>query len=62
MEKDDDLAVLEAAATRLAERNVRLRAFLLRLIDPEDLGHAVSPEVRRLALAIATNQNTPPAM
>lgn len=62
MEKDDDLAVLEAAATRLAERNVRLRAFLLRLIDPEDLGHAVSPEVRRLALALATNQNTPPAM
>lgn len=30
----------------LAERNVALRVFILRLLDPEDLGHAVSPEVR----------------
>ena len=31
---------------RLVERNVELRAFLLRLLDPEDLGHTVTQEVR----------------
>jgi hypothetical protein len=40
---------LELAAERLADHNVRLRSFLLRLLDPEDLGHAVTDEVRRLA-------------
>lgn len=54
---NDDHRILLAAATRLADRNVKLREFLLRLIDPEDLGHAVTPEVRRLALMLATNQD-----
>lgn len=40
---------LELAAERLAAHNVQLRTFLLRLLDPEDLGHAVTPEVRQLA-------------
>ena len=53
----DDLDAIEAAAARLADRNVKLREFLLRLTDPEDLGHAVTPEVRRIALALATNQD-----
>lgn len=52
----DEIAAIEAAATELAERNVALRAFLLRLTDPEDLGHAVSAEVRQLALELAANQ------
>lgn len=55
---DDDLKAIEAAASRLADRNVRLREFLLRLTDAEDLGWAVSPEVRKLALMLATNQDT----
>lgn len=36
----------ELAASRLATNN-KLCAFLERLLDPEDLGHAVTPEVRR---------------
>ncbi len=36
----------QAAAEALADRNVRLRTFLLRLLNPEDLGYAVSAEVR----------------
>lgn len=43
---------LRSAAQRIAEHNVRLRSFLLRLLDPEDLGHAVTPEVRELARAL----------
>jgi DNA polymerase II small subunit/DNA polymerase delta subunit B len=35
--------------TRLVTRNMELRAFLLRVLDPEDLGHAVSVEVREAA-------------
>ena len=34
---------------RLAERNAQLRQFALRLLDPEDLGYAVTPEVRDCA-------------
>ena len=40
---------IELAAERLAAHNVQLRTFLLRLLDPEDLGHAVTAEVRQLA-------------
>lgn len=40
---------IELAAERLAAHNVQLRTFLLRLLDPEDLGHAVTNEVRQLA-------------
>lgn len=40
-----------AAAEAIAARNVTLRAFILRLLDPEDFGHAVTPEVRQAARA-----------
>lgn len=62
MSDNQDIKTLQAVAERLAERNTRLRAFLLRLTDPEDLGHAVSHEVRKLASALAANQNTPKAL
>lgn len=45
----------EAIAKALSEYNVRLRMFLLRLTDPDDLGHAVTPEVRRLAAELAAS-------
>ena len=47
---------LEMAAEAIALNNVELRVLLLRLIDPEDLGHAVSSEVRQL---IAQKLNRP---
>lgn len=34
---------------RMAERNAQLRRFALRFLDPEDLGHAVNPEIRDAA-------------
>ncbi len=40
---------IELAAERITQHNVSTRSFLLRLIDPEDLGHAVTNEVRVLA-------------
>lgn len=43
-----DRSVEMSTAERLADRNVELRTFLLRLLHPEDLGHAVSQEVRKL--------------
>jgi hypothetical protein len=42
---------IELAAESIAMHNVQLRTLLLRLIDPEDLGHSVSAEVRQLVLA-----------
>ena len=33
---------------RLVDRNMALRGLLIRLLDPEDLGHAVGAEVRAL--------------
>ena len=39
---------LVLASEAIAYRNVQLRTFLLRLLDPDDLGHSVTPEVRRL--------------
>lgn len=48
---------LEATAAELARRNVALRVFLLRLTDPEDLGWAVSADVRKLALDHAATSN-----
>lgn len=47
----DQMQTLLAAAERLAHRNIELRSFLLRLIDPDDLGHAVTQEVRELTQA-----------
>lgn len=40
---------IELAAERITDHNIKLRTFLLRLLDPEDLGHAVTNEVRALA-------------
>jgi hypothetical protein len=42
----------DQAAEAIAARNVQLRAFLLRLLDPDDLGWAVSAEVRQLVREI----------
>lgn len=42
------MSSIEFAAEAIAMHNVRLRCLLMRLIDPEDLGHAVSEEVRQL--------------
>jgi hypothetical protein len=44
-----DIETMRAAAERIAAYNVALRSFILRLLDPEDLGHAVSAEVRQKA-------------
>ena len=38
-------ALLDAADS-IAMRNVQLRSFMLRLLDPDDLGHGVTQEVR----------------
>ena len=45
----EQLASTQAVAEALADKNVRLRSFLLRLLNPEDLGHAVTGEVRDCA-------------
>lgn len=49
-------SALVLAAEAIALRNVRLRSFLLRLLDPEDLGHAVSHEVRQEALRLVLGE------
>jgi hypothetical protein len=55
-----DIETLRAAAERIAAHNVALRSFLLRLLDPEDLGHAVSQEVRQKASVLLSMQNICP--
>ena len=55
-----DIETLRAAAERIAAHNVALRSFLLRLLDPEDLGHAVSQEVRQKATVLLSMQNICP--
>ncbi len=45
---------IERTAERLADHNVAMRSFLLRLLDFEDLGHAVTDEVRVLANQLVT--------
>ena len=55
-----DIETLRAAAERIAAHNVALRSFLLRLLDPEDLGHAVTPEVREKASGLLSMQNICP--
>lgn len=47
-----------AGLQRIVERNLQLRAFALRLLDPEDLGHAAGREVRAAARQAL---NLPPA-
>lgn len=56
MTPDDDLEAIERTAERLADYNVLLRTFLLRLLDPDDLGHAVTQEVRNLARGLITRE------
>lgn len=58
MTNTDELKFVVAAANQIAYRNIELRRFLLRLTDPDDLGHAVTPEVRHLAHQLATSQDT----
>lgn len=53
-----DIEIMRQAAERIAEHNVQLRSFLLRLLDPDDLGHAVSAEVRSLASRIINMQRS----
>lgn len=53
---DSDVIALRRAAERIADHNVQLRTFLLRLLDPEDLGHAVTLEVRQKAQSLLTRQ------
>lgn len=36
----------KAAIDKIKEENKSMRLFLSRLLDPEDLGYAVTPEVR----------------
>jgi len=55
-----DVETLRAAAERITAHNVALRAFLLRLLDPEDLGHAVTPEVRQKASTLLSMQRICP--
>ncbi len=45
-------SALEQAADRIALHNVELRCLLLRLLDPDDLGHSTTHEVRQLILAL----------
>ena len=42
------------ARTHCEKSAQRLNDFLLRLLDPEDLGHAVTPEVRKLTFELVT--------
>jgi hypothetical protein len=53
----NDIEILRAAAERITAHNVALRSFMLRLLDPEDLGHAVTAEVRQKASALLSMQN-----
>ncbi len=56
----NDIETMRAAAERITAHNVALRAFLLRLLDPEDLGHAVSQEVRSKATMLLSMQHICP--
>lgn len=47
-------SALENAAERITMHNIQLRVFLMRLVDAEDLGHAVTNEVRQLASELLT--------
>ena len=41
---------IELAAENITSHNVQLRSFLLRLIDPDDLGHSINTEVKDLIM------------
>ena len=42
----DELELLKKAAEAIAEKNLKMRDLLTRMLDPEEFGHAVSNEVR----------------
>lgn len=46
------LAGERIARTHAEKSSKQLTDFLLRLLDPEDLGHAVTPEVRKLVFEL----------
>jgi hypothetical protein len=56
----NDIETMRAAAERIAAYNVALRSFILRLLDPEDLGHAVTAEVRQKASVMLSMRNVCP--
>ena len=45
----------------LLRENGQLRAFIRRLTHPEDLGHAVTSEVRQLAAKVLRGEASHPA-
>ena len=49
-----DIEIMRRAAERITDHNIQLRTFLLRLLDPEDLGYAVTREVREKAQQLLT--------
>jgi len=55
-----DVEIMRAAAERITAHNVALRSFMLRFLDPEDLGHAVTQEVRDLAKGLLSMQHICP--
>lgn len=56
-----DVEILRRVSERIAAHNIALRSFMLRLLDPEDLGHAVTGEVREKAkILLSINNICPP--
>ncbi len=51
-------SILVSAAEAIAHRNVELRSFLLRLLNPDDLGYSVTPEVRTEIVRMLNTANT----
>jgi hypothetical protein len=52
---DSTPPVMTPSLERIVNRNIALRAFALRLLDPEDFGFAVNPHIRdaaRIALGM----------
>ena len=49
---------IEKATETNSQHNIELRCLLLRLIDPDDLGHAVSNEVRAEIVRVLNTSKT----
>lgn len=49
---------IEKAAEVISQHNIELRCLLLRLIDPDDFGHAVSNEVRMEIVRMLNSSKT----
>ncbi len=56
-----DIEQTGEAMLDLLRENGQLRAFIRRLTHPEDLGHAVTSEVRQLAAKVLRGEVSPPA-